>query len=150
VARRSAEGSRPGPADRCRAGRALGAAATSVVARSCHGCRESAPGRGRRGRQSEFDERFGTWGGLAAASGLFGAVHALNFIGPDQDAKQALIAVPVISVLGAGLGLAYIRTGYRLETSVAMHFWYDFLLSTVAFALDPQNQPFVVQYGMAL
>jgi membrane protease YdiL (CAAX protease family) len=100
--------------------------------------------------QSEFDERFGTWGGLAAASGLFGAVHALNFVGSGQDAKQALIAVPVISLLGAGLGLAYIRTGYRLETSVAMHFWYDFLLSTAAFALDPQHQPFVVQYGMAL
>ena len=100
--------------------------------------------------QSEFDERFGTWGGLAAASGLFGAVHALNFIGPDQDARQALIAVPVISVLGAGLGLAYIRTGYRLETSVAMHFWYDFLLSTASFIVDPQHQPFVVQYGMAL
>ena len=100
--------------------------------------------------QSELDERFGTWGGLAAASGLFGAVHALNFIAPDQDASQALIAVPVISVLGAGLGLAYIRTGYRLETSVAMHFWYDFLLSTASFVVDPQHQPFVVQYGMAL
>ena len=43
--------------------------------------------------------------------------------------------------------LAYIRTGHRLETSVAMHFWYDFLLSAAAFAADPQHQPFVVQYS---
>jgi membrane protease YdiL (CAAX protease family) len=100
--------------------------------------------------QAELDERLGTYGGLAAASGLFGAVHALNFVGPDQDAKQALIAVPVIAAIGSVLGLAYVRTGYKLETSVAMHFWYDFLLSTAAFALDPEHQPFVVQYGMQL
>jgi membrane protease YdiL (CAAX protease family) len=53
----------------------------------------------------------------------------------------------VISVLGSALGLAYIRTGHRLETSVAMHFWYDFLLSAAAFAADPTHQPFVVQYS---
>jgi hypothetical protein len=29
-----------------------------------------------------------------------------------------------------------------------MHFWYDFLLSTTAFALDPEHPPFVAQYGM--
>jgi membrane protease YdiL (CAAX protease family) len=100
--------------------------------------------------QAEFDERLGTYGGLAAASGLFGAVHALNFIAPGEDPKQALIAVPVIAAIGSGLGLAYIRTGYKLETSVAMHFWYDFLLSTAAFIVDPEHQPFVVQYGMRL
>jgi hypothetical protein len=31
-----------------------------------------------------------------------------------------------------------------------MHFWYDFLLSTVAFAADPTHQPFVVNYATAL
>jgi hypothetical protein len=31
-----------------------------------------------------------------------------------------------------------------------MHFWYDLLLSAVAFAADPQHQPFVVQYGSAM
>lgn len=56
----------------------------------------------------------------------------------------------MIAAIGAGLGLAYIRTGYKLETSVAMHFWYDFLLSTAAFVVDPEHQPFVVQYGMRL
>ena len=44
-------------------------------------------------------------------------------------------------------GLAFIKTGYKLETSVAMHFWYDFLLSTAGYIADPQHQPFVVQYG---
>jgi len=100
--------------------------------------------------QSELEESLGTYGGLAAASGIFGAVHVFNFLGPGQDASQALVAVPLIAVLGSSLGLAYIHTGYKLETSVAMHFWYDFLLSTAAFAADPTHQPFVVQYGMQL
>jgi membrane protease YdiL (CAAX protease family) len=97
--------------------------------------------------QTELEERFGTWGGLLAASTIFGAIHFLNF---GKDPKQGLVAVPVIATLGSSLGLAYIETGHRLETSVAMHFWYDFLLSSVAFAADPQHQPFVVQYGSTL
>ncbi|MEJ7602189.1 MAG: CPBP family intramembrane glutamic endopeptidase [Kofleriaceae bacterium] len=97
--------------------------------------------------QTEMEERFGTYGGLAVASVIFGAVHLLNF---TDDPASAAIAVPVISVLGAGLGIAYQRTGYRLETSVAMHFWYDFLLSTAAFAIDPEHQPFVVQYARVI
>ncbi len=94
--------------------------------------------------QTELEERFGTWGGLAAASAIFGAVHVFNFL---DDPKSAALAVPVITVLGSSMGLAYIRTGHRLETSVAMHFWYDFLLGAAAFAIDPQHQPFVVQYA---
>lgn len=93
--------------------------------------------------QSELEERWGTYGGLAGASAIFGGVHAVNFVG---NPGTALVAVPFIGAIGSVLGMAYIRTGYRLETSVAMHFWYDFLLSSAAFALDPENQPFVVDY----
>jgi len=100
--------------------------------------------------QTELEEQLGTYGGLAAASGIFGAFHVVNFIGPGQDIKQAAFALPVIASVGAAAGLAYIHTGHKLETSVAMHFWYDFLLSTVAFAADPQNQPFVVQFSMPM
>ena len=97
--------------------------------------------------QTELEERFGTAWGIATASAIFGAVHLVNF---GQDPKQALYAVPTIAVLGSSLGLAYVHTGHKLETSVAMHFWYDFLLSTVAFAADPTHQPFVVNYATAL
>ena len=95
--------------------------------------------------QTELEERFGTAGGIAMASAIFGAVHLVNF---GQDPKQALYAVPTIAVLGSSLGLAYVHTGHKLETSVAMHFWYDFLLSTVVFAADPNHQPFVVNFTM--
>ncbi|MBA2539007.1 MAG: CPBP family intramembrane metalloprotease [Deltaproteobacteria bacterium] len=95
--------------------------------------------------QTELEERFGPTGGLITASAIFGAIHAFNFL---DDPGTIAIAVPVITVLGTSLGLAYQRTGHKLSTSVAMHFWYNFLLSAVAFAVDPTHQPFVVNYSM--
>jgi membrane protease YdiL (CAAX protease family) len=97
--------------------------------------------------QTELEEKLGTWGGLAVGSAIFGAAHLINYAQPGADPKQALIAIPTIAVLGSSLGLAYIETGHQLSTGVAMHFWYDFLLSSVAFAADPTHQPFVVQYS---
>jgi len=94
--------------------------------------------------QTELDERFGTWGGLALSSIIFGGVHVLNFA---QDPATAAKAVPFITIVGSALGLAYIANDYKLSTGVAMHFWYDFLLSASAFAIDPQHQPFVVQWA---
>lgn len=95
--------------------------------------------------QTELEERFGSTWGLIGASAIFGSVHVLNFVG---DPKEALVAVPVITVLGASLGLAYQHSGHKLSRSVAMHFWYDTLLSLFAFAADPEHQPFVVNYSM--
>jgi membrane protease YdiL (CAAX protease family) len=97
--------------------------------------------------QTELEERLGTGWGIAAASAIFGTVHLVNF---GQDPKQALYAVPTIAVIGSSLGLAYAHTGHRLETGVAMHFWYDFLLSTAGFVADPAHQPFVVSYAAPL
>ncbi|HEY4178806.1 MAG TPA: CPBP family intramembrane glutamic endopeptidase [Kofleriaceae bacterium] len=95
--------------------------------------------------QTEMEERFGTVPGLVLGSVIFGSVHTLNFV---DDPKQALYAVPVITVVGTTLGLAYQHTGHQLKTGVAMHFWYDTLLSLAAFAIDPDHQPFVVNYSM--
>lgn len=94
--------------------------------------------------QTEMEERLGTTWGLVVSSAIFGAVHTFNFL--QDDPKTALVAVPLIAVVGSSLGLAYQHTGHQLKTSVAMHFWYDTLLSMAAFALDPEHQPFVVSY----
>jgi membrane protease YdiL (CAAX protease family) len=95
---------------------------------------------------TEMEERFGPTGGLIASSAIFGSVHVFNFL--QDDPEDALVAVPLIAAIGGSLGLAYQHTGYQLKTSVAMHFWYDTLLSMAAFALDPEHQPFVVNYSM--
>lgn len=94
--------------------------------------------------QTELEERFGPTAGLIVSSAIFGSIHAFNFL---DDPGTIAVAVPVITVLGSSLGLAYQRTGHKLSTSIAMHFWYDFLLSVTAFAVDPEHQPFVVNYG---
>ncbi len=98
--------------------------------------------------QAELTEAYGPRVGLVVGSLLFGAVHVFNFLQPGMDESDAWVAVPYITLVGSLLGLAYTQTGYRLETSVAMHFWYDFLLGTASFIMDPENQPFVVNVGM--
>ncbi len=97
--------------------------------------------------QGALSERLGPWGGWATASLIFGSIHIFNFLGPGADPRDALIAVPAITGVGALFGLAHMKTGYQLETSVAMHFWYNFLLSTAAFVANPEAQPFVVRIG---
>lgn len=94
--------------------------------------------------QTELEERWGL-PGVAVASAIFGAIHIGNF----RDAKTIAIAIPTLSTLGAVLGVAYRERGYTLAVPVAMHFWYDTLLSMAAFAFDPQNQPFTVQHATA-
>ncbi|HEY5927940.1 MAG TPA: CPBP family glutamic-type intramembrane protease [Kofleriaceae bacterium] len=96
--------------------------------------------------QTELEERWGI-PGIAVSSLIFGALHVGNFGG---DAKVTAIAIPTLSALGATMGFAYRNTGYKLAVPVAMHFWYDLLLSAAAFAYDPQNQPFVVGYASPL
>jgi hypothetical protein len=54
-------------------------------------------------------------------------------------ASGARGAVPYITVSGLYLGWLYRHHGYRLVYSVAEHFWYDFALSAVDFALDPAH-----------
>ena len=57
-------------------------------------------------------------------------------------------AVPLITAVGGYLGLVAIETGFQLETSVALHFWYDFLVSTIGFIADPDHQPFAIRIGL--
>ena len=84
---------------------------------------------------------------LGGASLIFGGIHAFNFVGEEDGLGIAARAVPFITATGSYLGLVAIKTGFRLETSVALHFWYDFLLGTTAFIVDPDNQPFAVRFG---
>jgi membrane protease YdiL (CAAX protease family) len=100
--------------------------------------------------QSTLEERMGPWAGWATASAIFGAIHFFNFTQPGANLEDAAIAVPFITLVGSYLGLAYHYTGHRLETSVAAHFWYDFLLGTTSFILDPEHQPFGARITLRL
>jgi membrane protease YdiL (CAAX protease family) len=88
--------------------------------------------------------------GWAYASLLFGAVHGSNILFIDRSQRLAYLAagVPFITLLGAYLGLAYRSNRYSLAPSVAIHFWYDFLIEAAAFVADPKNSPLAVSWGM--
>jgi hypothetical protein len=91
----------------------------------------------------------GLWGGWAVGSAIFGGAHVLNFVGTGQGGfKTAAVAVPYLMVTGSYLGLVYIRTGFSLRAGAAIHFWYDFLLSTIDFIADPDHQPFVARFAI--
>jgi hypothetical protein len=88
------------------------------------------------------------WGGWALASVIFGGAHLVNFVGASDGARTAALAIPYLMASGGYLGLVYIRTGFSLKAGAAVHFWYDFLLSTIDFVADPDHQPFVMRFGM--
>jgi len=86
----------------------------------------------------------------AYASLVFGAAHGSNVLFLDRGQRLTYLAVglPFITLLGGYLGLAYRWNDYSLAPSVAIHFWYDFLIEAFAFVTDPKNSPLALSWGM--
>lgn len=93
--------------------------------------------------QSGLTRKYGPFQGWLWSSLAFGAAHSFNiFTLPEQQRNRYLLyAVPFITGLGSYLGYAYTKSDYSLSVPVAIHFWYDLLLSTTFFIIDPQNSP---------
>lgn len=93
--------------------------------------------------QSHMSRETDPTSGWIGASVVFGVAHAPNsFALPsDQRGKYLALGVPFITLLGGYLGLSYRWHDYSLAAPVAIHFWYDLLLTATFFALDPQRSP---------
>jgi len=93
--------------------------------------------------QSSLSRALGETPGWLVSTGLFGATHAVNALFmPEEDRLTYLaIYVPFITALGGYLGWVYQRLGYSLGPVVALHFWYDLLVSAFGYALDPPRNP---------
>lgn len=93
--------------------------------------------------QSSLARSISPTGGWVVASLIFGGVHAVNafLLPPEERARYLLVALPAITVVGGWFGLSYRWHDYSLIPPTAIHFWYDFLLTAVFFAADPQNSP---------
>ncbi len=100
--------------------------------------------------QSGFARNNGETAGWVWGSVLFGGVHALNiFTLPDEDRTEYLtIGVPFITVIGSYMGLSYRWHDYSLAPPVAIHFWYDFLLSATFFVMDPETNPLAARVAI--
>ena len=93
--------------------------------------------------QSGLSRRYGPFQGWLWSSLAFGLSHSLNvFTMQDSERTRYLLyAVPFITGVGSYLGFAYHKSEYSLSVPIAIHFWYDLLLSTTFFAIDPKNSP---------
>lgn len=91
--------------------------------------------------QSQMSREMDPTRGWIGASLAFGAAHAGNVasVEPEHQAAYLGVAVPLITLLGGYLGLTYRRHGYSLAPSVAIHFWYDLLISAADYIHDPQH-----------
>lgn len=91
--------------------------------------------------QSGLSRALGETPGWLLASAVFGATHSLNALLLPEEERVTYLAVyvPFITLLGSYLGLVYQRLGYSLAPVVAIHFWYDLIVSGVGYALDPQR-----------
>jgi membrane protease YdiL (CAAX protease family) len=100
--------------------------------------------------QSDLTRRTDPTTGWLVGSLIFGATHALNALAlpGDQQVRYLAVAVPGITLVGSYLGLSYRWHGYSLAPPVALHFWYDFLLSAVFFVADPQHSPLSASVAM--
>jgi membrane protease YdiL (CAAX protease family) len=100
--------------------------------------------------QSTWSRKYGEHEGLVFGSLAFGLLHASNivFIDPSQRASYLAAGVPFITAFGFYLGAVYRSDHYSLAPTVAIHFWYDFLLEAISFIGDPKNSPLAVTWGM--
>jgi len=99
--------------------------------------------------QSTWSREYGEDRGFVYGSLAFGALHATNifFMDSSERLNYLAVGVPFITVLGSYLGLVYRSSGYSLGPSVAIHFWYDFLVEAIGFAGDPKNSPLALSWG---
>lgn len=83
-------------------------------------------------------------GGWAIGSMIFGPFHAFNalLLPEEEQLPYLLYAVPWITLTGSWLGLVYMWGDYTLTGPIAVHWWYNMIVSATAFAADPQNNLF--------
>ncbi len=97
--------------------------------------------------QSGLTRSKGEESGMVLGALIFGLFHSTNalFLPADQRFDYLVKGVPFITLIGGYLSYVYAKSGYALSPSIAVHFWYDFLISAASFALDPKNSPLSMQ-----
>jgi membrane protease YdiL (CAAX protease family) len=94
--------------------------------------------------QSALSRAWGENAGWIASGLMFGAAHIPNALAlPEEDrADYLLYGLPVVTAVGLYMGWLYRHSDYSLAPSVAMHFWYDFLLTSTSLVFDPEDSFF--------
>lgn len=94
--------------------------------------------------QSSLERSCGRRCGWLTGSLIFGVAHAPNALAYETSEERKdylLTALPIVTAIGAYMGAAYQMNDHSLAPPVALHFWYDFLLSMAQFAVSPEDAP---------
>jgi membrane protease YdiL (CAAX protease family) len=89
--------------------------------------------------QSQLSESLTPWGGILASSVLFGAAHIRNGLAMEPEFQKGYFqfVLPFITLAGVYEGwLTY--KNRSLQSSVALHTWYDLVLLTLG-SFAPQS-----------
>jgi len=94
-----------------------------------------------------FSQGFGPALGNFAQATVFGLMHLPNpyLLGDGGTVEDSLKTALLTGVLGGYLGHLTHRHAGDLRPAVAFHFWYNFLLLTMAYLGDPQQMPLRLQ-----
>jgi len=92
-----------------------------------------------------LDYRMGQTKGLLMTSGIFGGMHAFNYLlVEDPDPLQILYHVGFATMIGYILGKNVQHNNYKIGKAVAAHTWYDFTLMMGSFLVNPEENVFGV------
>lgn len=92
-----------------------------------------------------LDYRMGENKGLLLTSGIFGSMHAFNYLFVDDpDPLAILYHVSFASLTGYILGRNVQHNNYKIGKAVAAHTWYDFSLMLGSFLVNPKENFFGV------
>lgn len=87
-----------------------------------------------------LDYRMGQRKGLLISSGIFGGMHAFNYLFVERPkATDILYHITFASVMGYVLGKNVQNHNYKIGQAVAAHTWYDYTLMLGSFLINPRD-----------
>jgi membrane protease YdiL (CAAX protease family) len=98
--------------------------------------------------QSGLSRKIGKTEGLLLGTLIFGAMHAAPAFTLEGEDRRNFIRykLPAVAAAGAYFGWLYQRSDYSLAPPTAMHFWFDFLLSSAFYVIRPDESPISFTY----
>jgi len=87
-----------------------------------------------------LDYKYGKKVGLTVSSLLFSAAHIPSYL-KINDTKQLLYAITQITTVGFLLGMNAQNNHYNIKTVIAAHTWFNFMVMTTSWLLNPQENP---------
>jgi len=98
-----------------------------------------------------MDYRMGKNKGLLLSSGIFGGLHAFNYLFvKNPDPLTIMYHVGFTTVMGYILGKNVQHNNYKIGKAVAAHTWYDFTLMVGSFLVNPKENVFGVDVKLRL